>query len=492
MLRTSSLYAAQLRRTALSSTALVLALVLLSGCAAGPDFKSPDAPTITRYSPDGMPVITASADTELGGMQRFRIDGDVPSAWWKLFENPQLTRLMDEAIQANPSLEAAQAALRVAQETAAASYGAFLPTIDGSADVTRSRTATGKTANLFKTGVSVGYAPDVFGGARRTTEAAEARVQAQKFETEATYLTLTANIAEAAIQEASLRGQISATKDIIAAQRKQLELTRARFNAGAVAKTAVLAQEATVAASEASLPPLDKALTETRNLMAVLAGRFPGEGVNAGFDLSGFKLPDEVPLTLPSKLVEQRPDIRAARANLEAANADIGIAMAAMLPQFPLSASYAVGAGSLSNMFGPTTALWGLAAGITQPIFHGGELLHKKKAAVAAYDQAAAQYRATVLAAFQDVGNALKALETDAQALMAQLASERAAAASLELTEQQYNAGAVDYVALLSAQAAHQKSQIALVQAKAQRLADTAALYQSLGGGWWNRETNKK
>lgn len=486
----NTLRAAPFRRLALTTTALFLALPFLAGCAAGPDFKAPQAPQVSSYGPNGMPVLTNSADTEHGGMQRFRMNGDVPAAWWRLFENAQLTHLMDQAVTSSPTLEAAQAALRVAQENAAATTGGFFPSIEGTAGVNRTRGANSlKPYSVFNTGVSVSYAPDVFGGLRRASEAADARVQAQKFETEATYLTLTSNIASSAIQEAALRGQIAATKDIIASQRKQLELTRARFDAGAVAKTAVLAQEATVAASEASLPPLDKKLSETRNLLAVLAGRFPGEGVGASFELSSFKLPEEIPVSLPSKLVEQRPDIRAARASLEAANAEIGVATAAMLPQFPLTASYAVSAGSMSSMFGPGTALWGLGAGLVQPIFKGGELLHKKRAAVAAFDQAAAQYRAVVLSAFKDVANALQALESDAQALQAQLAAERAAAASLELTQQQYNAGAVDYVALLSAQATHQQSEIALVQAKAQRLADTIVLYQALGGGWWNRET---
>lgn len=490
---TKPLRARSLRRLALSTTALFLIGTILSGCAVGPDFKKPQSPNVSSYGPDGLPVITAQADTEHGGMQRFRMNGDVPASWWKLFENPQLTHLMEQAIQSSPSLEAAQATLRVAQENAAASYGSFFPSIDGNLGVDRKKGATStKPYSVFNAGVSVSYAPDVFGGVRRATESADAKVEAQKFETEAVYLTLTSNLATTAIQEASLRGQITATKDIVAAQHKQLELTRARFEAGAVAKTAVLAQEATVAASEATLPGLEKRLSEARNQLAVLAGRFPGEGVGASFELTSFKLPEEVPVTLPSKLVEQRPDIRAARANLEAANADIGVAMAAMLPQFPLSASYAVSAASMGDMFGPGTALWGLGAGLLQPIFKGGELMHKKKAAVAAFDVAAAQYRVTVLAAFQDVANALKALEADAQTLQAQLAAERAAAASLELTQQQYNAGAVDYVALLTAQTTHQQSEIALVQAKAARLADTAVLMQALGGGWWNRQDVKK
>lgn len=471
-------------------SALALVLYLVGGCAVGPDFKAPDAPQIGTYGPGGLPIKTESSATELGGEQRFVAGGDVPAAWWTLFQSEQINALIAEAVKSNPSLDAARASLRAAEENASAGYGSFFPTIDGSANAQRSKTrGTSEPFSLYNTSVSVSYAPDVFGGTRRAVESLDAKAEAQRFELEAAYLTLTSNVVTTAIQEASLREQIAATKDIIAAQKKQLELMKTQLEVGAIARPAYLSQMSTVAATEAALPALEQQLAASRNLMAVLLGRFPGNEIDARFNFASIKLPQDIPLSLPSKLVEQRPDIRAARANLQAANADIGVAMAAMLPQFPLTGSYGVGATSLSNMFSPTTAIWGLAAGIAQPIFHGGELLHKKRASEALFDQAAAQYRAVVLSSFEDVANSLKALEADALTLKAQLDAERAAAQALDLVQQQFKAGAVSYIDLLNAQTSYQQAKIALIKAKAARLNDTAALFQSLGGGWWQRET---
>lgn len=474
-------------------TALLLALPVLSACAVGPDFKTPEAPQAIAYKPDGQRYTTDSAKTELGGVQRFVHGGDVPAAWWTLFQSASLTNLIDIAVKSNNTLEAARASLRAAQENAEASYGGFFPSVDGSASDNRSKArGASKPYTLYNTSVSVSYVPDVFGGTRRTVEAMEAKTEVKNFELEAAYLTLTTNVVTTAIQEAALREQIAATTEIINAQKKQLELMKTQLDAGAIAKPAYLSQAVTVASSEASLPPLEKQLASTRHLMSVLLGRYPSEGVPASFELSGFKLPEELPVSLPSKLVEQRPDIRAAQANLQAANAEIGIAMAAMLPQFTLTGSYGVSAMRMADMFSPTTAIWGLGAGLLQPLFHGGELVHKKRASEATFDQAAATYRATVLSAFQNVADSLKALETDAQTLKAQAEAERAATQALELTRSQFNAGAVSYINLLSAQTAQQQAKIALIQAKAARLTDTAALFQSLGGGWWQRmETTK-
>ncbi len=468
--------------------AVLTAFFLLAGCAAGPDFKEPAAPTVTSYGPDGIPSATVSAPTELGGLQRFEANGDVPAAWWALFESPQLSHLIERAVKGNPSLDAARAALRAAEETAAASRGGFFPSLSGEASDSRSKTrGAAGPYTLYNTSVSVSYVPDIFGATRRTVESAEAKAEVANFELEAAYLTLTGNVVSTAVSEASLREQIAATKEILGARQKQLDLTRQQLAAGAVAATAVLSQEASLAATQAALPALENKLAQSRHLLAVLLGLFPSEQVDAQFTLSSLKLPEKIPVSLPSKLVEQRPDVRASRALLKAANADVGVAMAAMLPQITLSGSYGVAAAQLSSMFEPTTALWGLAAGLTQPLFRGGELLHTKRAAEASFDEAAANYRSTVLSAFQDVANALKALETDAQALKAQTAAERAAKTNLDLVRQQFDAGAVNYLELLAAQSSYQEARINLIQAKAARLADTAALMQALGGGWWNR-----
>lgn len=467
---------------------LLLSSTLLAGCAAGPNFKQPDAPTVASYGPNGLPHETASASVKHGGAQRFMANGDVPAAWWELFQSAPLNHLIDRAIKGSPSLAAAQASLRAAEETALATRGGFFPTISGSATASRSK-ASGSHApyTTYNTTVSVSYAPDIFGGVRRAVESADADAEASNFELEAAYLTLTSNVVAAAITEASLRDQIAATEEIIKARKKQLSLTKQKFEAGAVAKTDVLSQETSLAATQASLLPLENQLAQTQHLLAVLLGQFPSEQIGATFTLSDLSLPKDLPVSLPSKLVEQRPDVRAALALLKAANADIGIATAAMLPQFPLTGSYGVAATRMSDMFSPTTALWGLAAGLTQPLFQGGELLHKKRATVALFDKAAATYRQTVLESFKDVADALKTLETDALTLKAQLATEQSAKENLGLVQQQYEAGAVDYLTLLSAQASYQSAKINLIQAKASRLADTAALFQALGGGWWNR-----
>jgi len=477
-------------RTVYATTFLLLSSTLLAGCAAGPDFKAPGAPTVTSYGPDGMPIETVTAPTQLGGIQRFEANGDVPAAWWTMYESAPLSHLIDRAIKGSASLDSARASLVNAQETAAASRGGFFPSLTGSAGDDRSKSSgSTKPLTVYSTSLAVSYAPDIFGATRRAVESKDAAEEAANFELEATYLSLTGNVVTTAIQEASLREQIAATKDILAAEKKQLDLTRKQLEAGAVAQTSVLSQESTVASTEASLPALENSLAQSRHALAVLLGLFPSEQVEAQFTLSGLKLPEKLPLSLPSKLVEQRPDIRAALAALKAANAEVGVATAAMLPQFTLTGSYGVGASQMSDMFTPTTAIWGLAAGLTQPIFKGGELLHTKRAAKAAFDKAAADYRQIVLEAFQDVANALKALETDAQALKAQTAAERAANANLALVTQQFNAGAVDYLALLSAQASYQSAKINLIKAQAARLSDTAALFQALGGGWWNRQT---
>jgi len=476
-------------RTGLStSSSLTLVMLLLAGCAVGPDFKTPEAPNVSGYEAGGMPLQTVSTKTNLGGEQRFLPGGDIPAAWWSLFKSASLNNLIDIAIKSNPSLDSARASLRAAEENAAASTGSLFPSIDGDVSAKRSKSSgSDKPLTLYNTSVSVSYIPDVFGATRRSIESQEAKTEAQRFELEATYLTLTTNIVTTAISEASLREQIATTKEIIADEKKQLSLMKAQLDAGAIARPAYLSQSATLANVQASLPPLEKQLAATRHLMSVLLGKFPSEDVPASFDLASFTLPSDLPLSLPSTLVEQRPDIRAARANLQAANAEVGVAMAAMLPQFSLTGSFGVGATSLADMFSPTTALWGLGAGLAQPLFHGGELLHKKRASEALFDQTAAQYRGVVLTSFQNVADSLKALETDAQTLAAQLDAEQAASQALELTRAQYNAGAINYIDLLNAQTVHQQAKIGLIKAKAARLGDTAALFQSLGGGWWQR-----
>ena len=474
--------------------AAALAALLLASCAVGPDFKRPAAPAVSGYTPEKQAPAPISAAVQGGEAQRFVAGMDIPGQWWTLFHSPALDALIKEALQSNPSLEAAQATLRQAQENVLAQRGVLFPSVSGNLSTTREKISGAafgnpKSSSIFTltTGsLSLSYALDVFGGARRQLESTEAQAEFQRYQLEAAYLTLTSNVVAAAVQEASLRAQIAATQEIIEAETQQLDVLQRQFNLGGASRAAVLAQQATLNATQATLPTLEKQLAQQRVLLTALAGRLPSEEISQSFDLAALDLPQELPLSLPSRLVEQRPDIQAAQATLHQASAQIGVATAAMLPQITLSASYGntvTDAGQLLS--GP--GIWSIGAGLVQPIFKGGQLLHEKRAAEAAYDAAAAQYRNTVISAFQDVADALRALQSDAAALAAQLAAERSASDSLAISRTQYQAGAINYSTLLNAETTYQQAHINRVIAQAARFADTAALFQALGGGWWNR-----
>lgn len=335
--------------------------------------------------------------------------------------------------------------------------------------------------------MNVSYTLDVWGGKRRGLEASEAQADYQRFQVEATFLTLTANVVTTAIQEASLRGQIKATQDIIKGQTEQLEVLRGQFNLGGASRADVLAQEADVAATEATLPPLEKQLDMQRSLLATLTGRFPSEADRQAFTLALLTLPQKLPVSLPSRLVQQRPDIRAAEEQLHQMSANIGVATANLLPQLTITGDYGSAALAAAGMFTPASAVWSIAGGVAQPLFHGGTLIHQRQAAIAAYEAARATYRDTVLNAFRNVSDSLRAIQSDAVTLKAQERAARTANDSLTLAREQFRAGAITYLTLLNAQRTQQQALIGLVQAQAARYADTAALFQSLGGGWWNR-----
>jgi NodT family efflux transporter outer membrane factor (OMF) lipoprotein len=334
---------------------------------------------------------------------------------------------------------------------------------------------------------TLSWMPDVFGGNRRQVEALIGTAEAQRFQLEAASLTLTTNLASAAIQEASVRGQLAATDEIIAISTQSLELTRRRFALGDVAQLDVAAQEAALAQVQLTLPPLHKQLEQTRNLLAALAGRFPSEAPEETFELTGLHLPEELPVGLPATLVAHRPDVRVAEAQLHAASAQIGVAIAARLPQITLTAAYGGSSTALTQMFADGNPFWSLVGTVMQTVFAGGALLHKQRAAEAAFAQATAQYRSTVLTAFQNVADALYALQADAATLQAAVAAEQAAKTSLDLTRRAQQLGAVNFLAVLSAQQTYRQALLTRVQAQAARLADVVALFQALGGGWWQR-----
>ena len=469
----------------------------LSGCAVGPDYRPPEAPSTPAYTAETLPEETAAApDAEAGGAaQHFVLGQDIPEQWWSLFRSEALTALIRQALADSPTYAAAQAALRQAQEIRRAQMGALFPAVDATASASRTRFSgasigqTGSdTFSLFNASVNVSYSLDLFGGVRRELEALQAQVDYQRFQVEGVYLALTSNIVTTVVKEAALRAQLLATRDILAVQEKQLEAIENRLRLGAASRSDVLAQRTEIAQTRATLPPLEKELAQTRHLLAVLMGRYPHEAAELpAFDFDGMQLPRELPVSLPSSLVRQRPDIRAAEELLHAASAQVGVATANLYPQLTLTGSYGTEADAIGNLFGSGTSIFNLGAGLLQPLFRGGALNARRRAALAAYDQATAQYRATVLQAFQNVADVLRALDADARTLRAQAEAAAAAQDAFDLTRKQFQLGAVGYLSLLNAERQYQQVRISLVQARAARFADTAALFQALGGGWWNR-----
>ncbi len=458
----------------------------------GPNFHRPAPPMIESYTAEERPMQTVSAQGPGGAAQRFLVEQEVPRNWWTLFGSQELNTLVTQALRANPDVLSAQAALRQALENTAAQRGSYFPTVQGSVDATRNRNATGVLApdlasgtavyNLFTPQVTVSYVPDIFGANRRQVESLAAQAEASRFQLDATYLTLTANVVTAAIQEAGLRAQIQATEQVISLEAESLAVLKRELELGAIAEVDVYAQEAALAQLQATLPPLHRQLQTTRDQLAVLTGRLPAEFRAPKLELEQLVLPVELPLGVPSQLVERRPDVRAAEAQLHAATAQVGVAIANLLPQFTITGGIGSSATSMSDLFKAGTGFWSLGANATQTLFAGGTLIHRKRAADAALDQAGAMYKSAVLTAFQNVADALHALDTDADALNAASRAEDAARRSLAVARHQLELGSVSYLALLIGEQTYQQTVISLIQARAERFTDTAALFQALGG----------
>jgi NodT family efflux transporter outer membrane factor (OMF) lipoprotein len=473
-----------------------IAVLITAGCAVGPNYKRPAVPNVPGYTPSLSPTTSSSPNVSGGEAQTFAQGRDIPGDWWTLFHSKPLNDLIERSLKNNPDLKSAQAALVVARENTLAQRGAYYPSVSGSFAATRAKTSeeispvpsfTSFQYSLFTPEVSVSFVPDVFGLNRRTVESLKAQQEEARYIVAATNITLSSNVAAAAIQEASLRAQIDATNELIKINTDMLDVLRKQFEKGYVGRLDVAAQEAQLAQIAATLPPLLKQLAQQRDLLAVLSGGFPNEDVVEKFELSSLQLPQELPLSLPSKLVEQRPDVLQAEENLHSASALIGVARANRLPSFNLTGDLGSMALAFGNIFSVGNGFRDATASVTQPIFQGGTLMHKERAARAAYVQADEQYRSTVLTAFQNVADTLHALEQDADGLKAAVAARDAAKVTLDLTTRQMQAGYVSYLALLSAEQSYQQAVINLVQAQSNRYADTAALFQALGGGWWNR-----
>jgi NodT family efflux transporter outer membrane factor (OMF) lipoprotein len=336
--------------------------------------------------------------------------------------------------------------------------------------------------NLYTPQVTVTYVPDLFGTNRRAVESLAAQEEASRDQLDATYLSLTANVVAAAIQEAALREQVAATLRVIALEREASTVLRRQLELGAIAEADVFAQDAALAQLEASLPPLNRQLAQTRDQLAALTGHLPANGQMPIFQLADLQLPTDLPLGVPSQLVERRPDVRAAEAQLHAATAAVGVAIGNMLPQLNITGSLGSSATATGDLFRAGTGFWSIGADLSQTLFAGGTLLHRKRAADAAMDQAGAMYQSTVLTAFQNVADALHALDTDADAIVAASHAETAAQKSLEVAQSQLALGSVSYLALITAEQTYQQAVLALVVARGNRLTDTAALFQALGG----------
>ena len=469
---------------------------LLTSCAMGPNFKKPAAPAVKDYTPSPVSTLAGASNVLGGEAQRFVTSQDIAGDWWTLFHSKPLNDLIERSLKANPNLKAAQAALAVARENVKAQQGAYYPQVAGSFSGSRQHTssqlspvpnANQFTFDLYTPQVTVSYVPDVFGLNRRTVESLNAQAEQARFAWVATDIALSANVVAAAIQEASLRAQIAATHQLIDLNSNMLRVLKTQFTNGYADRLDVAAQESQLAQILATLPPLLSQLAQQRDLLAALSGGFASEGPAETFELSGLTLPQELPLSLPSRLVEQRPDVRQAEENMHSASAQVGIAVANRLPNFMLSADIGSSALSWGQVFASGTGFWSIGGTVTQPIFQGFTLLHRQRAAWAAYTNASELYRAAVLTAFQNVADTLAALQQDANELKAAAFARDAAKVTLDLSKRQYETGYANYLSLLSAETTYDQAVIAFVQAQASRYADTAALFLALGGGWWNR-----
>ncbi len=468
---------------------IVLLCFSVSACMVGPNFHTPVEPQTNRYTRLPLPKKTKA--------QYFAAGQDIPAEWWKLFHSKTVNSLIFEGLTHSPNLQAAQAALRQANENWRGEIGnLLLPGVNG-------QLVNGRQQGLsFLPGVglqrfrfsllggqaNVNYLLDIFGGSRRQLESLKAQVDYEQFLLEGTFLTLTSNIVTTIVDAASFQAQIKATQELIVLQEKTLKIVVQQLHVGGASGADVLTQETQLAQTKALLPPLMLSLARSRDALAALVGEYPSELQIPNLRLSSLHLPKRLPVSLPSSLVHQRPDIRAQEALLHSASAQIGVATANLLPQITLQAYIGQNSNNLSTIFNSTSTIWSISSGLLQPIFHGGYLLAQRRAAIDAYDQALGIYKQTVLQAFQNVADSLEAVKNDSDAFDANKKAEIAALRTMNLTEKQFRLGAVSYLLLLNAQRQYQQTKVNRIQSEAARLSDTAALFQALGGGWWNRD----
>lgn len=479
--------------------------LLLPGCAVGPNFNEPNAPPTDTYTEAPLPEQTVRSEETpgMGGLaQQFLIGSPIPPEWWNFFASDCLNDIVAYGLANSPTVEAAKAALREAQANYYAQMGStLLPALNWTFTGQRTQFSfdsigfggvstfpSSALFNLFNTQINLSYNLDVFGKSRREIEGYKALVDYQRYELEATYLMLTANIVTTALTEATLRAQICATEELISSQSELLDIVKGQFELGGVSKADVLSQQTQLAQTMATLPPLEKSLSQQRHLLSVLIGDLPSECSLPEFRLCDLTLPPFLPLSLPSTLVRRRPDVRAQEALMHQACAKIGVATANFFPQFDITGYYGFDGQTLSNLIIPNNKIFDIGWQVAQPLFQGFSLFFKRRAAVAAYEQANEIYREVALKAFQNVADALRAVEKDAEALKAQAHAEHSALETMNMTRDQFKLGAVPYINLLNAEKTYQETVINRIQAEGLRYTDTVALFQALGGEWWSCE----
>lgn len=495
MMKPFTLHSLRRSLASLCLSALPLCALLASGCAVGPDYHRPATQTPQTYTATALPEHTVAAAVPAGQAQALLPGEPVQAQWWQAFGSPELDKLVAEAIKASPDLQAADAALRAAREHVAAQRGLYWPSVGAQFNPTRQKIASSLSTpayaeqimlySLYTAQFNIGYVPDVFGANRRMVEALSAQVDFQRYARQAAYTSLVSNIVNSAIQEASLRAQMAAAGELVALSARLLDMSQRQYAAGQASLAEVTAQEATLAQAQAAVLPLQQQLDQQHNLLAVLTGHYPSELPAQAFDLDKLRLPVALPVSLPAQLLEQRPDIRSAEAQLQVASAMVGVATAARLPSVTLSANVGGATLQFADLLKGAGSFWTVGANILQPVFAGGQLLHQQRAAEAIYAQAAAQYRSTVLTAFQDTADTLQAIHYNAEALRLADVVYQAAQKNLLIVQRQRERGAASQPEVLLAQQQYQQAIMSLVQARAARYSGTVALFQALGGAWW-------
>ena len=468
-----------------------LCFLFLMGCSVGPSFEAPAPPGVTAYTSTPLKTTLDPQPDPEGQGQKIIWGKKLQREWWQGLGCEQLNLLVSKALEQNPTLAAAEATLRQANELYSARAGSTLyPQAEASLGGQRQRfnpqtlgqTGDAREFDIYNASVGVRYTFDPAGGNRSALEALAAKSAYRRFELEGARLTLEATIVTTVITQASLSMQIETLESILKSQKEQLELTQESVRLGQKAADTVAALETQLEQNRADLPLARNRLEQNNHLLSVLTGQAPGAGIQPSFSLQDFTLPSELPLIVPSELMRARPDISGAEALLKAANAEYKVAVANLYPQLNLSADLGSQALTFGSLFDGGSAIWSLVGQLTQPLFNPG-LPAEKRAVLAAFDAAAANYRWVVLESFRNMADVLRSLENDAERLVALRAADKASKLSLELTQNRYGLGAADYTELLIARQQRQQTQLGLIEGRAKRLINSVAFYQAIGGG---------